>query len=166
MTGMLTAIRNSWAERSPRERWLLAILSLTLLGVAAWYLAAAPLIEFRNQSRAGYVDSVDRYRAIAAGIGRYQSLLDDEAVRAARDDRPLRTIVAERASARQLPLSRMVPDDAGRLNVWTENADGALLMAWLAELEQRYAIVAVRVSIDREGAGRARAQILLERGGG
>ena len=66
----------------------------------------------------------------------------------------------------ELPLSRMVPDEAGRLNVWTGNADAERVMNWLADLEQRHAIVAIRANIDREGDGRARAQIVLERSGG
>ena len=37
---------------------------------------------------------------------------------------------------------------------------------WLADLEQRHAITAIRANIDREGDGRARAQIVLERSGG
>ncbi|PIW29974.1 MAG: hypothetical protein COW29_05270 [Rhodobacterales bacterium CG15_BIG_FIL_POST_REV_8_21_14_020_59_13] len=166
MRSLLNFLGAAWAERSAREQILLGSLSLVIGFLALWYLVAAPLVEFRNTSRAAYTDSVERYRELSVGIARYQALLSEEGRRASADNRPLRTIVSERAAAMELPLSRMVPDEAGRLNVWTGNADAERVMNWLADLEQRHAIVAIRANIDREGDGRARAQIVLERSGG
>lgn len=165
MRAFLNMLTAAWSERSAREQILLGSLSLVIGLLAVWYLVAAPLLEFRNTSRTAYADSVERYRELSAGIARYQALMSEEDHRASADERPLRTIVAERAAAMELPLSRMVPDEAGRLNVWTGNADAERLMDWLADLEQRHAIAAVRANIDREGDGRARAQIVLERSG-
>ena len=166
MMSFLSPLIEAWAGRTPREQLLLGLLGAIIAALAGWYLVAAPLLDYRASSRAAYVDAVDRYRALSVGIARYSSLVTDEADRAAGDARPLRTIVSERAAAMELQLSRMVPDENGRLNVWTENVSAARLMDWLADLEQRHAIVAVRASIDREGDGLARAQIVLERSGG
>lgn len=166
MTSFLSLLGAAWAGRSPREQILLGALSLVIGALVLWSLVAAPLIEFRNTSRAAYVDSVERYRELSVGLARYQAVAGEAGRAASADDRPLRTLVAERAAAMDLPLSRMVPDEAGRLNVWTGNADAGQLMDWLADLEQRHAITAIRANIDREGDGRARAQIVLERSGG
>lgn len=166
MMSFLNTLGAAWAERSAREQLLLGGLGTILLVLSLWYGVAAPLIDFRNASRAAYVDSVDRYRDLSLGIARYQTLANDDPTLDRADDRPLRTLVSERAAAMALPLSRMVPDEAGRLNVWTENADAERLMTWLADLEQGHGIITVRANIDREGDGRARAQIVLERRGG
>ena len=166
MMSFLNTLGAAWAERSAREQLLLGGLAAILLVLSLWYGVAAPLMEFRNASRAAYIDSVDRYRELSLGIARYQAQANSDGGPAAADNRPLRTLVSERAAAMELPLSRMVPDEAGRLNVWTENADAERLMNWLADLEQRHGIITVRANIDREGDGRARAQIVLEQRGG
>lgn len=166
MNGVIETLRTAWAERSAREQWLLAGLSAIILILVLWYLLVSPLMGFRNEARAAYVDSVERYRSLSAGIARYEVLYISADLRAASDNRPLRTIVAERAADLNLSLSRMVPDDQGRLNVWTESAEAPRLMQWLADLEQQHAIVAIRATINREGSGMARAQIVLERSGG
>jgi general secretion pathway protein M len=166
MNALLASLRSQWAERSPREQWLLAVLALIIAGLGSWYLVAAPLIDFRHSARTAYVDSVERYRSLSVGVARYQALLANADAAAGDDSRPLRTIVAERAAAMELPLSRMVPDEDGRLNVWTESTSAERLMAWLTDLDRQSGIVAIRANIEREGDGLARAQIVLERGPG
>ena len=86
MRSLLNFLGAAWAERSAREQILLGSLSLVIGFLALWYLVAAPLVEFRNTSRAAYTDSVERYRELSVGIARYQALLSEEA-----DARPLIT---------------------------------------------------------------------------
>lgn len=164
MSALMQTLATAWAERSAREQLLLAVLGGILLILGGWYLVAKPVFEFRNEARSAYVESVERYRELSVGIARYQALSADLMSGETSDNRPLRTLVAEQAAMMELPLSRMVPDENGRLNVWTENANAQTLMDWLAELERQHGIVAVRANIDREGEGLARAQIVLERG--
>jgi type II secretory pathway component PulM len=166
MSALFATLRAGWADRSGREQALLVALGVILAALAGWYLVAAPLLEFRNNARTAYIDSVERYRTLSVGVARYQALAADREAGASADTQPLRTVVAQRAAAMDLPLSRMVPDEDGRLNVWTENANAEKLMNWLADLEQESGIVAIRANIDREGNGLAGAQIVLERRAG
>lgn len=161
---LLSPLRAVWAERTAREQALLAGLAAVLLVLAAWFLALGPAMSVRAEARAGFADAVEDHRRFAADLARYRALAADAETRA-EAGRPLRTLAGEYARNHELAISRVLPDEDGRLNVWVENVSEAALFSWLADLASEEGVTAARVTIDREGDGVVRAQVLLERGG-
>ena len=101
------------------------------------------------------VEGTARYRTLAATA--------DQAQRAGA---PLRTVIGRTASARGVAISRVQPLDDGRLGVWLDTVEADALMAWLSDLAREEGVRVDRVSLDREGDGVVRAQLLLAGAGG
>lgn len=156
-----------WRIRTPREQALLAAGGAALAAVLVWTLAVQPLLVFRQGAETRYAAAVAEHLEIYQGLGRHRAAAE---TRAEQDDRglPLRAVAAQGAARAGVTLSRVLPDENGRLNVWIESAEPGALMGWLEALAADSAITATRASIDRAapGSDQVRAQLLLERPGG
>lgn len=160
----LAPVRAAWAERSAREQILLALAAGLIGAILVWYALLSPVMADRAEAERDFVRAAERYEAMVAGVARYQALSSGEA-RSRRDAAPLRTVIGRTASARGVAISRVQPLDDGRLGVWLDTVEADVLTAWLAALTADEGVRIDRVSLDREGDGVVRAQLLLSGGG-
>lgn len=156
---ILAPLRLAWAERSAREQLMLAGLGIFLALIASWYLILSPTLTWKAEAEAAHAREVERYETFLLRLERYQSLsaTTSEQTQFA----PLRTIIGRTSSERGLAISRVQPLEDGRLGVWLDTAQSDTLMGWLEQLSREEGVRLDRVSLEREGDGVVRAQLLL-----
>lgn len=159
-TERLAPVRAYWVERTSREQIMLASLAALLVLVIAWFLILAPAKAWRAEAERDFVRQAESYERVVVGLARYRDLSAGAAADA-NARAPLRTIIGRTATERDLAISRVQPLDDGRLSVWLDNVEADTLMAWLAALSRDDGVRIDRVSLDREGDGLVRAQLLL-----
>lgn len=159
----LGPVRAAWAERTAREQILLAGAGALMVAILAWYAALSPALSWRAAAERDFVRAVEDFEIMVDGTTRYRALAAGEA-RAQRSGAPLRTVIGRTANARGVAINRVQPLDDGRLGVWLDAVEADALMAWLAELSREEGVRIDRVSLDREGDGVVRAQLLLAGG--
>jgi general secretion pathway protein M len=161
MAAMKDAILSRWQRFTVREQALLLVGALLALMCAVWLGLVQPALDWRERARLAYVGAAGDYRIIADGVARLSALNSAEA--GVSDERePVRSVVAGSASRAGIVLSRVLPDDAGRLNVWIDGVDAARLMVWLETLSQEHGVTVLRAGIEQAGRGsELRAQLLL-----
>ena len=162
-TERLAPVRAAWAERTAREQILLAGAGALIAAILAWYAVLAPALAWRAEAERDFVRAAEAFEAMVEGTARYRALAAGEA-RARSSGAPLRTVIGRTASARGVAISRVQPLDDGRLGVWLDTVEADALMAWLSELAREEGVRVDRVSLDREGDGVVRAQLLLAGG--
>lgn len=162
MTGMILA---RWQRLSVREQGLVMLAVALVSACLIWFAAVQPVLAWRESARAAYVTAAEEYRQIADGLARLDGLATaDPDSGQARE--PVRSVVAGSASRAGIVLSRVLPDESGRLNIWIDGVDGPRLMGWLETLSRDHGVSVVRAGIEQTGTGsEVRAQLLLGRGG-
>ena len=163
-TTLFTPLIKAFQARTAREQALLAGLAVLVVLTIAWFVVLAPAMSWRADAARRYANAAEGYESILVQASEYRAL-SAQAVNA--DDRePLRTLADRTARERGLAISRVQPLEDGRLGVWMEQADADSLMGWLSLLSREHGVNAERVSLDREGETRVRAQLTLVRAGG
>ncbi len=163
-TTLFTPLIKAFQARTAREQALLAGLAVLVVLTIAWFGVLAPAMSWRADAARRYANAAEGYESILVQASEYRAL-SAQAVNA--DDRePLRTLADRTARERGLAISRVQPLEDGRLGVWIEQADADSLMGWLSLLSREHGVNAERVSLDREGETRVRAQLTLVRAGG
>lgn len=90
--------------------------------------------------------------AAAGGTGRSSS------------DQPLQSVVTTTAPAMGLTVKRIEPESDDKLRVWLEKVSFDKTVRWLHQLESRYGIRIVNISIDAERAeGLVTAKFVLQK---
>jgi type II secretory pathway component PulM len=163
-TERLSPIRAAWAERTAREQILLAGACALIVLILAWYAVLAPAMSWRASAERDFIRAAEAYEVMVEGVSRYRAL-SAGAAQAQRSGAPLRTVIGRTANARGIAISRVQPLDDGRLGVWLDTVQADALMAWLNQLAAEEGVRVDRVSLDREGDGVVRAQLLLTGGG-
>lgn len=161
---ILAPARAAWAERSAREQMMLAGLATVLTGLVLYFGVLSPALSWRAEAQREHTAAVADYETLLAGVARYRALASE--AQAASGGAPLRTLVGSTATARQLPITRVQPLDAGGLGVWFDAAPADRLLDWIAALSREEGVVVDRASFDREGDNLVRAQIIVRRPGG
>jgi len=81
-----------------------------------------------------------------------------------RSDQPLQTIVTSTAPSMGITVKRFEPESDDKLRVWLEKVSFDKTMRWLHQIESRYGIKIVNVSIDAERAeGLVTAKLVLQK---
>jgi general secretion pathway protein M len=154
MTARLTAL---WLGRSPRERWLLAIMLALVALVLAWLLILRPLgdmLSAARQRQGEAVAALAEARAQAAAIGGL------EKKRPAALAGPADAAVAAAASAAGFQLSALQPEGPGRVSLAIDAANPQALFGWIAQLEAQGFIVE-RLTASSNADRTLSAQIVL-----
>ena len=159
----LGPVRSAWAERTAREQILLAGAGALIVVIVCWYAVLAPALAWRSEAERDFVRAAEDFEVMVEGAARYRALAAGPA-RTQRSGAPLRTVIGRTANERGVAISRVQPLDDGRLGVWLDTVEADALMAWLTELSREEGVRVDRVSLDREGDGVVRAQLLLAGG--
>lgn len=160
----MNAVLTYWQRKSAQEQTILLVAALAAVVMLGWLLVASPLLSWRDDARSAYRQSAASHDEIMAGIARYQAV-QGEGAASRTEEESVRSVVAGAASRSGLVLSRVLPDEAGRLNVWIDSADAPVLIGWLETLSRDHGVIVVRASMERADGSQVRAQILLARGG-
>lgn len=162
---ILAPLRQLWARQTAREQALLALCGGLIVLVLVWFLVLSPALSYRNAMRASFEAQLEDHLALVGGIERYRALAaasEAEAGSAA----PLRTLVGASAREAGVAITRVQPLEDGQLSVWVDRVQEAELMAFLIGLSEAEGVRVTRMSLDREGDGLVRAQMVLARPGG
>jgi type II secretory pathway component PulM len=158
-------IRSAWAERTAREQVLLACAAGLIAAILAWYALLSPAMSWRAEAERDFIRAAEDFEVMVEGTARYRAVAA-QADQTRRAGAPLRTVIGRTASASGVAISRVQPLDDGRLGVWLDTVEADALMAWLSDLAREEGVRVERVSLDREGDGVVRAQLLLAGAGG
>jgi len=161
---LLAPLRQVWMQQTPREQALIAGCAGLIVLIAVWFFVLSPALSYRNQMRASYETQVEDHLALVEGIERYRALAvanEAEADNAA----PLRTLVGTRARTAGIAITRVQPMEDGQLSVWVDRVAERELMGFLLDLADSEGVRVTRMSLDREGDGVVRAQMVLTRAG-
>ena len=140
MTGRLAAL---WKARTPRERWLLAIMFALLAIVLAWLLILRPLGDMLSDARERHgraVAALADARADAAVLRTIQG----RKVQALPG--PLEVVVGRAASDAGFQLSQLDDRGGGRVAIAIPAARPQALFAWVADLEAKQGLVVDRLT--------------------
>lgn len=162
---IFSPLRQLWVQQTAREQRLLALLAGLVVILLVWFAVLGPALAFREGMRASYAAQVEDHLQIVSGIERYRALAaagEANAEAAA----PLRTLIAARARESGVAITRVQPLEDGQLGVWADRVGEARLMAFLLTLAEDDGVRVTRMSLDREGDGMVRAQMVLARPGG
>ena len=153
-------VRAVWSERTTREQILLASAAALMAATVIWFMILSPALAWNAAARQSFERAAQEYEVMVEGAARYRALAA-ASDQAERSGAPLRTVIGRTAGARGVAISRVQPLDDGRLSVWLDTVSADALMAWLRHLAVEEGVRVDRVSLDREGDGLVRAQLLL-----
>ncbi|PWE17109.1 hypothetical protein DDZ18_10445 [Marinicauda salina] len=164
LESLLALLRQTWAQRTAREQILIAAAAALFALTAVWSFMLAPALAHRDAMRASYEAQLEDHLQLVAGIERYRAL------RGAGDAEPqsaasLRTLVGSKARETGVPITRIQPLENGQVSVWTDPVAEGDLMGLLLDLARSDNVRVTRLSLDREGDGRVRSQVVLARAG-
>ncbi|MEO1038493.1 MAG: type II secretion system protein M [Pseudomonadota bacterium] len=165
MNAIVAAPLRLWTERNPREQVLLAFAGLLLVVLVVWTFIVSPASQYRANAQASYEAAVESHRELVSGIGLHRRLAAASDGAVAGGDRSLGLLVAQSSVERSLSITRVQPDENGRITVWLDNVDSRALMDWLLALSAEEGVSVTRLTMDREGDGMVRAQLVIGRGG-
>lgn len=130
---MIEAMKAAWAERSPREQWMLGIMVGLFLVVILWLGVARPVDALRRTAHADLLEAVDRNAAIRIKVKELKAL--PPATASAGAATPLDQYVGQGAAEAGLTLDRAQAQGADRIDVAIASVRPVALFGWLSALE-------------------------------
>ena len=154
---MSARLQSLWLARTPRERWLLAIMFALLALLLVWLLVLRPLGDMLSAAKERHglaVSALAEARAQAAAIAALERRPP------ARLAQPVETAVAAAAAEAGFQLSALQLEGPGRVSLTIAAARPQALFGWTARLEQQ-GFVVERLSASSNPDRTLSAQILL-----
>ncbi|SDL65441.1 type II secretion system protein GspM [Maricaulis salignorans] len=164
MTALLSSIPALWAARTGREQVMTLALAGLLLAWLVQTLLVGPLLDVHERARREYAAAVEQHREIREGLADY-AVLPAANPGSNEASRPLRTIVGAAATSRRIAIAGIVPGVDGRLSVHIDRADYGAAMGWLIEMERRYGIEVMSITMARLGRDQVELNLVLTRAG-
>jgi general secretion pathway protein M len=135
---MSARLKILWLARSPRERWLLAVMLALVALVLVWLLILRPLSDMLSEARQRHGEAV---AALAEARSQAAAIAALEKNRPAPFAGPIDSAVAAAASAVGFQLSGLQPEGEGRVSLAIGAAKPQALFGWIAALEAQGYIV-------------------------
>lgn len=130
---MIDAMKSAWAERSPREQWMLGVMIALFAVVLLWLGVARPVDALRRTSHADMIAAIDRNAAIGAKVKVLKTLPASTASASA--GAAMDQYISQSAAEAGLTLDRAQAQGADRIDVAIASVRPIALMSWLAVLE-------------------------------
>ena len=157
MTYSFDTANQLWKMRSARERGLLLLLSILVLGFVAWYGIASPLSQAAGRSEmhleraAALLGEVESSRAAIAGM-------------AVPTDVSLDDVLTLSATEAGFVLEKH-SENAREATVLGRAPDSATLFAWIEMLRKNHGLTVTNLTAARENEGALRVEAVFARGG-
>lgn len=151
----MSRIIESWNARTPRERIMLAVMAVAVLGVAGFYGVAMPLKRAGEAARERLVEARGLSVALAAAS-------TGAAPRKA-DARPVAAIVETSATGVGVPIARKRQEGDGAFTIWITAIDARVLLPWTASLERESGLDVAGFTASRLDNGLVEAEVTFAR---
>jgi general secretion pathway protein M len=133
-----------WTHRSVRERALLGLMAVALVGYGLVAVVGQPLLAARAEARA----AIARFESMQA---RLAAVADAGPMAVPASDQPAATVVTDTAPGYGLTIRRIETDQGGtRLEI--EDAGFAEIVLWIEELEGQWGLRLAAIEMDRRPA--------------
>ncbi|MCP1471061.1 general secretion pathway protein M [Sphingobium sp. OAS761] len=161
---MMDRLQTLWAERSPRERWMLGVMFALLGAILLWFGLLVPLDRAQRDARMTLREATDRNAAVRAAVAQLRAL--PRPSRAAVPAMALDQYVGQSAGEAGLTLERAQPQGNDRMEIAIAAVRPIALFAWLTGLETQGVRVETMSARPSPTAGSVSVQAVLARGGG
>ncbi|CNK32816.1 putative general secretion pathway protein M [Yersinia mollaretii] len=152
---MMTKIKPRWQDASQREKWILSLGSLILLGLLLSQGVIAPLNHYQQQSEKNLRQAARGFAALMQQQDRISRLRVEQP--------PQFTLSADRAvheSARQQNIVIALQEaNANRATLAPMTLPFPQLVSWLAQLESQYGLQASHLALSAETDNPGRVHI-------
>jgi len=161
---MIERMKSLWAERSPREQWLLGIMAALFALVVLWLGIITPLQAAQRSTRDALAQATDTNANIRAKVKLLKSLPRGSAVTAS--SAPVDQLVGQAAGEAGLTLERAQAQGADRVEIAIASVRPVALFSWIAALEAQGIRVDTISARPSATAGSLTVQAIMMRGGG
>jgi len=154
---MIDNARNWIAGLSRREKILLGIAGLLLVGLVGYYGIARPMSGAMTSAEDRYVEAVERQARIESKVAALQQPADGKIVKFSG---AIDAFVSQSAGETGIAVGSVVPQSGKRVNMVVESAKPTALLGWLARIE-REGVAVESLSINPAGNGTISATLTL-----
>lgn len=154
---MMSALRNWWLERAPRERKLLAVLGILLAGTILWLGLWRPLTGGLADGWLRQGEAVDRAAAIDARL----AALKGTSARGQTAGAPLAQRLTQGAGEAGLTLDRATAQGNDGMAITIATAQPRALLGWIGRLEADGVLVETISIAPGANAGTVSVQAVL-----
>jgi len=154
---MIDNARNWFAGLSQREKLLVGIAGLLLVGLVGYYGIARPMFGAMTSAEQRYADAVEQQARIDAKVAALQQPVDETVVKFSG---AIDAFVGQSAGETGIAVASVTPQSDSRVNIVVESAKPTALFGWLARLE-REGIAVESLSVDPAGTGTISATLTL-----
>ncbi|MFK4793855.1 type II secretion system protein GspM [Sphingobium sp. ZW T5_29] len=161
---MMERMKASWADRSPREQWMLGVMVAMLAVVILWVGVLWPLQAGQRSARDALAQATDRNADIRTKVKLLKSLPRNAATSAA--VAPVDQLIGQAAGEAGLTLERAQAQGANRVEIAMASVRPVALFSWLAALEAQGVRVDTISARPSATQGSLSVQAVLVRGAG
>lgn len=154
----MIALREWFAARAPRERWLILVMLALLAVTIVWAGVIRPVNEGLTSTQARYDDAVVRLGQTQAKANTVHAILRGHPREL---EAPLPDAVRARADAAGFTLASLEPTDGDRVRIAITSAKATALLGWIAGLEDEGVLVDAG-TITANGDGTVSAHLTLK----
>jgi general secretion pathway protein M len=159
---MMERAKTYWAERSPREQWMLGVMFALLAVVVLWLGVEMPIDAAQRSARDGLRDATDRNAAIATKVKLLKTIPLDAV--SAGPGTPIDQLVGQSAGEAGLTLERAQAQGEDRIDIAVASVRPVALFSWLAGLEAQGVRVETMSARPSPTTGSVSVQAALVRG--
>ncbi|KFG89615.1 General secretion pathway protein M [Sphingobium herbicidovorans NBRC 16415] len=161
---MTEALQKYWAERSPREQWMLGVMFAMLAVVIFWLGIMRPLASAQRSTHDALIEATDRNAAMRTKVSLLKTL--PRTVNAGPTDSAVDQLVGQSAGEAGLTLERAQAQGTGRIEIAMASVRPVALFSWLAALETQGVRVETMSARPSPTAGSVSVQAVLVQGTG
>lgn len=159
---MMEKLATMWADRSPREQWMLGVMGALLAIVILWLGVLMPLDRGQRSAREALRTATDRNAAIRAKVKLLKTL--PRVAPGANAGLPIDQYVGQSAGEAGLTLERAQAQGGDRMDIAIASVRPVALFSWLAGLEAQGVRVETMSARPSPTVGSVSVQAVLIRG--
>lgn len=151
-----------WNGRTARERWMLGVLAVLVLGVALWAGVLKPVRAWGERAADEHARALETKASVDRALAEIATLKSRPVPRAAQ---PLDALIGDTAAAAGLSIARLEPDPAGGVHVAIEDGQAGAVFPWIAKLQTEQGVAARSLTVLKEDGGLVVEATFVQAGG-